>query len=96
LVIGDLRIVEVKNMKKILGTLLFSIFFAAFLTGHSFAGEKDRYWKKFNPGSWVLYELQDGMREKISLITKTDAQVSLKTEMLKGGNVVTVSEEITP
>ena len=83
-------------MKKISVIILFNIIFAALLFNFSFAGEKDRYWKKFNTGSWVLYELQDGLRQKITLTFKTDAQISLKTEMIKDEAVVSVSEEKIP
>ncbi len=83
-------------MKKIFCIILSNIILAALLINFSFAGEKDFYWKRFNPGSWVLYELQAGLTKKITLADKTDAQILLKTQMFKDGGIVSTSEEVIP
>lgn len=82
--------------KKIFCTFFSHLILTTVLVNSSFAGEESLCWKKFNPGSWVLYELQEGLEKKITLATKTDAQISLKTEMIKDAAVISTSEEIIP
>ncbi|MFH0935947.1 MAG: hypothetical protein V1828_03745 [Candidatus Omnitrophota bacterium] len=80
-------------MKKIAGVIYITLMIMAIFTGCASAAEKAQYWKRFNPGSWVLYELPDGLQKKVSLVNKTDAQITLKVEMIKQGDIVGSSEE---
>ncbi|MBL7151111.1 MAG: hypothetical protein ISS32_02715 [Candidatus Omnitrophica bacterium] len=80
-------------MKKIAGIVYITLIVLVIFTGCSSAAEKARYWERFNPGSWVLYELPDGLQKKVSLVNKTDAQITLKVEMIKQADIVGSSEE---
>lgn len=80
-------------MKKIAGVIYITLMIAAVFAGSASAAEKAQYWKRFNPGSWVLYELPDGLQKKVSMANKTDTEITLKVEMIQEGDVVSSSEE---
>ncbi|MDI6606300.1 MAG: hypothetical protein QME65_04060 [Candidatus Omnitrophota bacterium] len=80
-------------MSRIAGVIYITLILLVVVTGYSSCAEKKEFWKKFNPGSWVLYELPDGLQKKISLTNKTDSGITLKVEMIKEGNVIGSSEE---
>ncbi|MFH0763087.1 MAG: hypothetical protein V1925_04275 [Candidatus Omnitrophota bacterium] len=80
-------------MSRVAGVIYIIFITLVIFTGYSSAAEKAQYWKKFNPGSWVLYELPDQLQKKISLAEKTDSEIFLETEMIQEGMIIGSSEE---
>lgn len=62
----------------------------------SSGGEEQDYWSRFNPGSWVLYELPQGAKQKMTLISKTSAAITLRTEFIVNGSVLSRQDTTIP
>jgi hypothetical protein len=76
-------------MRRIIGIVSVSLFvFVPF----SFAAEKETKWTKFNVGSWVLYDLGNGMQQKQTLVSKSENGVTLKIEMVVNGKPMPATE----
>lgn len=76
-------------MRKIFGVVLVSLFA---LVSVSFASQQENQWSKFNVGSWVLYDLGNGMQQKQTLVDKSAIDITVKTEMVIAGNTIPGAE----
>jgi len=51
-------------------------------------------WSGFNEGSWVIYELSDGIKQKQTLVSKTDTEAVIKYENIYEDNTVSLRKVV--
>ena len=83
-------------MRKILIKILALVFIFVFSFSFCFAQQSGSFWSGCNEGSWVLYRLAGGLKQKQTLIGKSPTELTIKTEVSMKGNAISSNEVKIP